>query len=79
MHPSFVVELHVREALRATRELVHHDRDPVDRAAALEVLLQLLGGGAVIHISHIDGPLVGLVVVSFFPRLGGGLGAGVDK
>ena len=40
--------------------LVAEDRDPVDGAAPVKVLLQLLGGGAVVDVPYVHGPSVDL-------------------
>ena len=44
-------------------ELVAEDRDPVDGAAAVKVLLQLLRGRAVVHIPHVHRPGVHLLLL----------------
>ena len=44
-------------------KFVREDGDPVDGAACLEKLLQLLGGGGVIHVAYIDGAPVCLLPV----------------
>lgn len=49
-HEGGVAELDVRVALGVARELVAQNRHAVDGAARLEVLLDLLGRRAVVHL-----------------------------
>mmetsp|Transcript_54533 Transcript_54533/g.152092 ORF Transcript_54533/g.152092 Transcript_54533/m.152092 type:complete len:238 (+) Transcript_54533:46-759(+) len=60
LHGLLVFELDVSESLRLPRKLIDHDRDAIHVPTGLEVLLHLLGGGAVVHVAHVHRATVGL-------------------